>query len=419
MSDLKLTKSSIGRLLHLIGYDYIKLLKYDLGVLIQFQNTRNNKIVTVNWDNFVKFLKLKVSRYYIHKAELKFNKRYKYFNLFLSVDDEIHYICPEHGIIKQKYKLHYHSKVGCPECAKHSKKKVYNTESFIREANLVHNNKYLYTNTKYIDCYTKVVITCPIHGDFEQAPTNHLSGDGCVKCSKITFEDFLLKARKIHGDKYQYESCNNFKLVSKIKIICPKHGEFWQEARSHLNGAGCLKCSSRRNDNETFIEKALQIHGDKYDYSLVNYSHSHIPVEIICKKHGSFWQTPTNHLYGKGCPLCNESRGEKMLFNLFEKYFTNIIITRQKRFKWLGFLSLDFYFESYNIAVEFDGEQHFRSIEPFGGENAYKSVVKRDIIKNILCFRNNVKLFRVKYNYTTEDINSLINSIKCIITNNS
>ena len=125
---------------------------------------------------------------------------------------------------------------------------------------------------------------------------------------KITTEQFIEKARKIHGDKYDYSKVEYTKANKKVCIICPEHGEFWQVANTHLNKCGCPECgrqNNRKQTTEDFIKRAIEIHGDKYDYTKTNYKGAYEPICIICPVHGEFWQTPTSHLNGKhGCKQC-------------------------------------------------------------------------------------------------------------------
>ena len=189
------------------------------------------------------------------------------------------------------------------------------TESFIEKSRKVHGDKYDYSKTIYKGCTNKVCIICPEHGEFWQLPTSHMSGNGCPKCFKTkyakTTEEFVCDAKKIHGDKYDYSKVEYKNAHTKVCIVCPEHGEFWQKPNSHLSGCGCPKCGDetisikQKNNKEDFIKKSRTIHGDKYDYSKVEYVDSHTKVCIICPEHGEFWQTPYNHYGGKqGCPKC-------------------------------------------------------------------------------------------------------------------
>lgn len=215
------------------------------------------------------------------------------------------------------------------------------TEEFIKRSVIIHNNKYDYSKVNYINNSTKVCILCPKHGEFYQAPSKHLSGQGCPICKNdmlISFNNkarlecarsFTEKAKNIHGNKYDYSKVEYIDSKKNVCIICPEHGEFYQTPHNHIkskNPTGCPKCginnrvNKRKDDDNKFIEKAKNIHGDKYDYSKVNYINSEIKVCIICREHGEFYQTPSKHLIGQGCSICANN----------VKYTNEIIIERAK-----------------------------------------------------------------------------------------
>ena len=196
------------------------------------------------------------------------------------------------------------------------------TEQFIEKARKIHGDKDDYSQVEYIDAKTKVKIICTEHGEFYISPNKHLIGQRCKMCSRkefskaqtLTTEQFIEKAKKIQGDKYDYSKVNYINSQIKICIICPEHGEFWQIPNSHLQGNGCPICATNNRSmkqtltTEQFIEKAKQIHGNKYDYSKVVYVNNHTKVCIICPEHGEFWQTPHKHTISKhGCPACGGS----------------------------------------------------------------------------------------------------------------
>jgi hypothetical protein len=120
------------------------------------------------------------------------------------------------------------------------------TEQFVQEARLVHGDKYDYSKSDYKGKDIKVVIICPVHGDFTQRPHNHLQGQGCPKCSGhyMDTEYFKEKASKVHKGKYIYNLVEYVNNEQKVKIICPIHGEFLQTPHEHLSGCGCRKCKS-------------------------------------------------------------------------------------------------------------------------------------------------------------------------------
>ncbi len=214
-------------------------------------------------------------------------------------------ICREHGPF-QIYLYSHLRGVGCPKCDGRN----WTTEDFIKEARAIHGDKYEYDKVEYVNKTTPVTITCPVHGDFEQTPANHLRGNGCIQChidSRTTdLDTFIARAREVHGDKYDYSKAVYVNSGTKICVICPDHGEFWSIPNNHLRGAGCAACvGKQKKDTDLFIKEARGIHGDKYDYSKVEYKTNKDKVCIICPEHGEFWQQPAGHLKGAGCPDCS------------------------------------------------------------------------------------------------------------------
>jgi len=182
------------------------------------------------------------------------------------------------------------------------------------------------TKVEYKNTHQKVVVVCPIHGDFEITPNHHRSGVGCKRChfdsQKITKEEFIKKSQEFFGSRYDYSLFETMPPNrTKIKIKCNEHNEiFLQEPRNHMKGhTGCPKCRSnilsgigsevgkfttQTELNETFIRKAKEIHGDLYDYNEFIYKNSDTKGKILCKLHGEFFQAPSNHLKGTQCPQC-------------------------------------------------------------------------------------------------------------------
>jgi hypothetical protein len=134
---------------------------------------------------------------------------------------------------------------------------------------------------------------------------------------KLTQEEFVAKARLVHGDKYDYSKVEYKNDKTQVCIVCPKLGEFWQRASHHFAGTGCRRCAgelnaeTKRLSTEEFIERAVGVHGNKYDYSNVDYKTSKDKVCIICPEHGEFWIVPSNHLRGQGCQKCRVHTGNR------------------------------------------------------------------------------------------------------------
>lgn len=201
------------------------------------------------------------------------------------------------------------------------------SEEFIRKARLIHVDKYNYSKSEYINFKTKVIIICPIHGEFKIMPESHYGKRrrGCPKCGnakkggyrKMDSESFIKRAKKVHGDKYNYNKVDYKLSVEKIIISCPKHGDFTQVPSSHLTGAGCLRCSEEINGKKSrmslneFIDKSNIIHNNRYLYSKAMYSGVNNYIIITCRIHGDFKQNASSHHSGSGCPECAKIRRER------------------------------------------------------------------------------------------------------------
>ena len=294
------------------------------------------------------------------------------------------------------------------------------TEEFISKSKLKHGNKYDYSLVVYSTANEKVSIICPKHGKFDQKACNHQFGQGCYECSLIdkrnmfssNTNEFVKKANKIHGNKFDYSLVEYINSNIKINIICPIHGVFEQTPNGHLK-SGCPKCgkismaNKQRLTTEIFITKANLVHQNKYDYSLVDYIDGNTKVTIICPKHGEFSQVSSNHLYGIGCTYCRESKGERDIGQFLEQ--NNIRFIRQYKFddcRNILLLSFDFYLPELNICIEYDGRQHYEAIPLFGGIETLNKQIINDNIKTQYCLDNGIKLIRIKYD---EDIEERLN----------
>ena len=274
--------------------------------------------------------KKKTKEEFIKEADIIHNYKYNYSKInYINNKTKVCIICPEHGEFWQTPANHLKG-ANCPKCgcALRIKNNTKSFKWFLKKANEIHHNKYKYDSTNYINTSTPIIITCPKHGDFVQKPCWHLKGDGCPKCAGnyvLSTEEFIEKAKKIHGNKYDYSKVKYIKSKEKICIICPEHGEFWQTPNEHLMGNGCKKCGYKKISNkvslttQVFIERARKIHGDKYDYRKVKYVSTRVPIAIICKKHGIFYQKPNYHLSGCGCPFCNKSKLEEEMKEFLEE----------------------------------------------------------------------------------------------------
>jgi Zn finger protein HypA/HybF involved in hydrogenase expression len=275
---------------------------------------------------------------FVNKSNLIHNNFYDYSLVdYKNNNIKVKIICPIHGTFEQIPKNHTKGQ-GCPKCATiyKAKKLTKNIDDFLNQVNITHNNFFSYDKINYINNKTDIVVTCPIHGDFTVNPSHHLNGTGCSKCSK-----------------------------------------------------------TYRKSTEDFINKAKIVHSDRYDYSLTIFKNNKTKIKIICPKHGEFEQRPEHHLLGCNCPKCNSSKGEIEIRKYLKIY--DIKFIEQKRFNECRNkkpLPFDFYLPNYNICIEYDGIQHYI---PIRGDKFLQIVIKHDNIKNEFCKNKNIELIRIPY----------------------
>lgn len=211
------------------------------------------------------------------------------------------------------------------------------TEEFIERAIKVHGEKYDYSKVEYNDIYTPVCIICPKHGEFWQAPNAHINGKhGCIKCwseNKRLGKEEFIK-RSIKIYGNKYDYSEVEYVGGKIPVkIICPKHGEFLQRIDHHLNGCGCPKCSRCSTTEKFIEKAKEIHGDTYDYSKVEYINSTTKVCIICKVHGEFWQTPADHLKGSGCPICNSSKLEEFIKNKLQE--NDIKYIYQYKLTWL------------------------------------------------------------------------------------
>lgn len=237
---------------------------------------------------------------------------------------------------------------------------------------------------------------------------------------KATREEFIMMAMSIHGSKYDYSKVEYKGNKINVEIVCPLHGPFLIRPNDHtsFHKSGCPHCGlaqrvkTQRKSQEKFINEVKARHKNKYDYSKVNYVTAHSIIEIICPKHGSFFQTANEHRKGYGCANCFESKGEASIASWL--IFHSIPFVRQKTFpsckgrnnKCLRF---DFYLPEHNICIEYDGQQHFHithwhkktaKLKGTAPEDELATQQLNDLVKELFCKEHNIKLVRIKFDET-------------------
>lgn len=236
-------------------------------------------------------------------------------------------ICSKHGEFKQSPHHHLWRKQGCPECAKiqRAKSNTKSVDNFLQIAHEVHGDTYDYSQIEYKGRRVPMAIVCKKHGVFYQTAQTHIKGSGCPQCaieknamnSRIGLEDFICRSKEVHGDKYDYSLVKFTSCQDIVEIICPLHGKFNQQVMSHLCGHGCSECAGRRRrDTDIFIEDARKVHGGRYDYSRAIFNGVHRKLIIGCREHGWFEQTPSLHLKGCGCGVCGMDARKSLVFGV-------------------------------------------------------------------------------------------------------
>ncbi len=299
-------------------------------------------------------------------------------NGFYSYDKVVNYYstkekhtitCPVHGDFQKNFNKHLMGE-GCPDCGKAKIGQTLKTTQgeFIKKANEVHNNFYDYSKTVYVTAKKKVIITCPIHGDFEQEAFSHYKC-GCPDCGDvrtgekktIPFTEILERATEVHKGYYDYSKVIDYTIQNKkYTVICPVHGEFQQNFEHHLSGRGCDKCGhdkthqKQRLTKEEALAKCIEAHGDRYSYPNLNYRGRTKKINVVCKKHGEFQQSAASHFAGAGCSQCGwvDSKDEITIRDFLSEY---IEVEHANRKILKNRAEIDFYIPSLKLGIEFNG----------------------------------------------------------------
>lgn len=307
-------------------------------------------------------------------------------------------ICPEHGEFETTPVVHLKG-FNCPHCRYGGNSEERGLQ-FIAKAKQVHfDRNYDYSLVDYKNNTTKVKIICPEHGEFEQNPGNHLNGQKCPVCAKqegdlkqrFDIEELIKKLNIIHNNKYQYQIEGYLNIFSKIRIICPEHGEFEQAVGNHLNGQGCRKCgiNNTKLTKEQFIQQSKKIHGDKYDYSKVEFENTKSKIVIGCPKHGDFEQQLSSHTVLKaGCPKCATTCSK------FEQWVSEVIELasgeKPVKYKMQDKKQIDVLYK--NVGFEANGLFYHTEKNFYGGDGKNRNY---HLNKTLQAAREGIKLYHI------------------------
>ena len=359
---------------------------------------------------------------------------------FIGFTKEISIICTEHGEFIQIARSHLKG-YGCENCGieKRNQTKIKKSNKiFFEKAPKIHNNYYDYSKVEFKGVCEKVIIICPKHGDFLQAPRKHLYGQGCNKCGeertadgqRKTLSVFITQSKEKHGeDHYNYDDVKYINDHTKVNIYCNIHKKiFIQTPTSHLSGSGCNDCSIEKRSEEKIKLASSKFwdianKDERFDFSKFIYKKFVEKSVVICKKCKSeFSINPNNYLSGKGCPFCKKKTEVK----LYEKIDNKYVIDRQLKYEWCKnietncYFPFDFCIEEYKIIIELDGIQHFKNVKHF--RMSPEEQKKRDLYKQ-KCANDNgysiIRIYQEDIYYDTFDwLNVLYETIEKIKNNN-
>lgn len=290
---------------------------------------------------------------FLEKAIAVHGSTYDYSKVAYSIGtSNVEIICREHGPFIQMRGNHVAGK-GCKKCGLLKTSK----SDFIARSKLKHGDFFDYSLVSFLKTRDKVQIICPEHGSFFQQARDHMRGIGCRECSneksRVTFQEFLKRAKARHGDKFTYNE-SYWTGDARTVIECPKHGEFSQFWYNHTIGDGCLKCTRLSFDD--FLSRSTKVHGDTYDYSKVVFVSASEKVTIICRKHGDFEVQPYSHMNGTNCAKCafgGISKGEQALADFIKSREIEAI---QSDYSVLDGKEIDIFIPLLNIGFEFNGD---------------------------------------------------------------
>lgn len=248
-----------------------------------------------------------------------------------------------------------------------------------------------------------ITFECKTHGKMTKKLHNFLKSNGCAKCgnsAKLTTEEFKQICTNLFDGKYSYDKSIYTGNRNSVIITCPIHGDFEMQAANHMKKSDCPKCAGVHNHStEEYIEKCNIIHGNKYTYGKTIYTIGDNKVIITCPEHGDFEQCASQHLNnGTGCPKCKESKGERNVRIFLDN--NNLPYNQEYTFEDCtdkSYLRYDFYLPTKNILIEYHGQQHYMPVEIFGGKECFKETQRRDKIKVEYAKDNNINLLVIPY----------------------
>lgn len=415
---------------------------------------------------------------FIKRSNIIFNNKYDYSLVsFTNLKEKVKIVCKEHGIFIKNATHHLHNKKGCPECSRIKRLSI-NISQFIEISNSLFNNKYDYTNSKFINKKTKLEIICPLHGSFNKRPIEHLNGSGCPVCreskgeikvrevlnsfkiryiSQKIFDDCKYKnnlkfdfylpdfnlcieydgpqhsevieawggLKKLKETKIKDDIKNNYCIINKINLLRINYKDYLNiediiSNKLKVNKKKVIKkIKTKRDKVNEFILKSNIVHDFKYKYKFNKYKNINSMVSVDCPLHGVFIIRAYNHLnYGIGCNKCDDTIYKKEISKFLNKY--SISYYQEYKFKGLRDvfeISFDFFIPSMRTCIEFEGIQHFQPVSHFGGLESFENVKKIDKNKEDYCEENYINLIKIRYDQIDDIYQILWNNLRNFIKN--
>lgn len=314
---------------------------------------------------------------FIRRSTEKHNGNYDYSSVdYKGLQEYVDIICPEHGVFRQRASEHMNG-AGCKKCAIEKSRKTFNDlETIKQKIKEIHGERYDYDFSNYKGGKSTLKIKCEKHGWFDQTVSYHLRGSGCPKCAiekntelkRHKQEDILKRIDKIYDGQYEIKNFEYKRIGQYVDVLCKKHNHnFRTTVGNLLHGHGCPMCglekySEKRSFTfDDFLQRAKEMHGDKFEYDKDSYTNFQSPVGIYCKEHKRwFSQIARNHANGQiACPSCysTKSRGEEQLFQFVKQICPDAIQSDRKLLKGTRCdgKEIDIYVPNKTLAIEYDG----------------------------------------------------------------
>lgn len=349
--------------------------------------------------------KRKTHEEYVNELFIK-NQNVKVIDKYNGSTTKITHHCLVHDVYWKTTPSRVLNGAGCEMCRKEKFRamRCKSKQQYIDEVNEI--NPYIIVLEDYIDSKTPILHKCSIHDvEWNAYPDGILKGCGCPECGKEKIGD---KNRKTHAqyiEELKNLNSNIIVIDTYINAITPilhkcliDEHEWYATPANILFGTGCPKCGGTiKKTHDEYVDEVFSINSNIE--VIEQYINARTPILHKCKIDGYVWYSaPYAILSGCGCPKCNESKGEKSIRKWLDS--NSIKYESQKSFKDCKdkqYLPFDFYLPDYNVLIEYDGEQHYKPIEHFGGQDSFEITTAHDSIKNDYCKNNGILLLRIPY----------------------